>query len=65
MRPHRLSAQGRSIPLTAIPYGSDEWKRFYRGRGSVEREFGTVEHDYGLARFAFAGLRASSFTLTS
>jgi hypothetical protein len=24
--------KGRPIPLTAIPYGTDEWKRLYRGR---------------------------------
>ncbi len=25
--------KGRPIPLLPIPYGSDEWKRLYRGRG--------------------------------
>lgn len=25
--------KGRAVPLTAIPYGTDEWKRLYRGRG--------------------------------
>ena len=30
--------KGRAIPLTRIPYGSDECKRLYRGRAAVERE---------------------------
>ena len=30
--------KGRPIPLSQIPYGSDEWKRLYRGRAAVERE---------------------------
>jgi hypothetical protein len=25
---------GRPIPLDCIPYGSDEWKRLYRGRSA-------------------------------
>jgi hypothetical protein len=39
--------KGRPIPLTPIPYGSDEWKRLYRGRAAVEREFGRLKNDYG------------------
>src|SRR5947207_5317045 len=31
------------IPLLPIPYGSDEWKRLYRGRAAVEREFGRLK----------------------
>jgi IS5 family transposase len=30
--------KGRPIPLTPIPYGTDEWKRLHRGRSAVERE---------------------------
>lgn len=37
-----------AIPLTPIPHGSAEWKRLYRARASVEREFGRLKHDYGL-----------------
>ena len=37
------------IPLDRIPYGSPEWKRLYRGRAAVEREFGRLKHDYGFA----------------
>lgn len=44
------------MPLTPIPHGSDEWKRVYRGRGSVEREFGRLKHDYGLAPLRVRGL---------
>ena len=48
--------KGRPIPLSAIPYGSDEWKRLYRGRASVERECGRLKHDYGLAPLRVRGL---------
>lgn len=48
--------KGRPIPLSAIPYGSDEWKRLYRGRAAVEREFGRLKHDYGLAPLRVRGL---------
>jgi hypothetical protein len=48
--------KGRAIPLSPIPYGSDEWKRLYRGRASVEREFGRLKHDYGLAPLRVRGL---------
>jgi hypothetical protein len=34
--------KGRPIPLSPVPYGSDEWKRLYRGRAAVEREFGRL-----------------------
>ena len=48
--------KGRPIPLSPIPYGSDEWKRLYRGRASVEREFGRLKHDYALAPLRVRGL---------
>jgi transposase len=32
-----------------VSYGSDEWKRLYRGRAAVEREFGRLKNEYGLA----------------
>jgi hypothetical protein len=48
--------KGRPIPLLPIPYGSDEWKRLYRGRAAVEREFGRLKHDYGLAPLRIRGL---------
>jgi hypothetical protein len=49
--------KGRPIPLTTIPYGSDEWKRLYRGRAAVEREFGRLKNEYGLTPLRTRGLR--------
>jgi Transposase DDE domain len=48
--------KGRAIPLSPIPYGSDEWKRLYRSRAAVEREFGRLKHDYALAPLRVRGL---------
>ena len=48
--------KGRPIPLDRIPYGSDEWKRLYRGRVAVEREFGRLKHDYGFAPLRVRGI---------
>ena len=48
--------KGRPVPLSAIPYGSSEWKRLYRGRAAVEREFGRLKHDYGLSPLRVRGL---------
>ncbi len=48
--------KGRPIPLTPIPYGTDEWKRLYRGRAAVEREFGRLKNDYGLAFLRVRGI---------
>jgi transposase len=48
--------KGRPILLSTIPYGSDEWKRLYRRRAAVEREFGRLKHDYGLAPLRVRGL---------
>jgi len=48
--------KGRPIPLVPIPYDSVEWKRLYRGRAAVEREFGRLKHDYGLAPLRVRGL---------
>lgn len=47
--------KGRPIPLSPIPYGSDEWKRLYRGRAAVEREFGLLKNEYGLAPLRVRG----------
>ena len=54
--PSRLLRKGRAIPLTAISHGSAEWKRLYHGRAAVEREFGRLKHDYGLAPLRVRGL---------
>jgi hypothetical protein len=48
--------KGRPIPLTAIPYGSDEWKRLYRGRSAVEREFGRLKNEFGLTPLRTRGI---------
>jgi hypothetical protein len=48
--------KGRPIPLTAIPFGSGEWKRLYRGRSAVEREFGRLKNEYGLTPLRTRGL---------
>lgn len=48
--------KGRAIPLSPIPYGSAEWKRLYRGRGAVERTFGRLKNEYGLAPLRVRGL---------
>ena len=39
-----------------IPYKSDRWWRLYRGRGSVEREFGRLKHEWGLRPLRVRGL---------
>ncbi len=49
--------KGRPIPLTKIPYGSDEWKRLYRGRSAVERENGRLKHDFGLGPLRVRGMQ--------
>lgn len=48
--------KGRPIPLGPIPYGTDEWKRLYRGRAAVERTFGRLKHEYGLKPLRVRGL---------
>jgi len=48
--------KGRPIPLDRIPYGSDEWKRLYRGRAAVERAFSLLKLDYGLTPLRVRGL---------
>jgi transposase len=40
-----------------IPRGSDEWRSLYRRRSAVEREFGRLKHDYGLAFLRVRGLQ--------
>ncbi len=52
--------KGRPVPLTPIPYGTDKWKRLYRGRAAVEREFGRLKHEYGQAPLRVRGLERVS-----
>jgi len=44
----------RRHPL--IPRETKRWKDLYRGRASVEREFGRLKHEYGLAPLRVRGL---------
>jgi hypothetical protein len=39
-----------------IPRGSQRFRDLYRKRGAVEREFGRLKHEYGLAPFRVRGL---------
>jgi hypothetical protein len=52
---HRVAPQEQPIPLDRILYGSDEWKRLYRGRAAVEREFGRL-NEYALTPLRTRGL---------
>jgi Transposase DDE domain len=47
---------GNSRPPSVIPYGSEEWKRLYRGRAAVEREFGRLKNEYALPPLRTRGL---------
>jgi hypothetical protein len=44
----------RMHPL--IPHGTPRWRSLYRGRASVEREFGRLKHEYGLAPLRVRGI---------
>jgi hypothetical protein len=39
-----------------IPRASDEWRSLYRRRSAVEREFGNLKHNFGLAVLRVRGL---------
>lgn len=41
---------------TLIPRGTDRWRTLYRTRGSVEREFGRLKHQWGLAPLRVRGI---------
>lgn len=49
---------GRMFPR--IPRHSKRFKRLYRRRVMVEREFGRLKHDYGLAPLRVRGLERVS-----
>ena len=40
-----------------VPRDSKRWRELYRGRAAVEREFGRLKHDYGLAPLRVRGLQ--------
>jgi Transposase DDE domain len=49
-----IGVGGRLLPR--IPRHTDRWRDLYRGRAAVEREFGRLKHDYGLAPLRVRGL---------
>jgi hypothetical protein len=48
--------KGRIQPETPIKRGTDRWASLYRHRTSVEREFGRLKHQYGLAFLRVRGI---------
>ena len=44
------------IRESSLPRSGDEWKRLYRGRSAVEREFGRLKHHYALAMLRVRGI---------
>jgi IS5 family transposase len=49
-----IGVGGRLFPR--IPRHTERFKNLYRGRAAVEREFGRLKHDYGLAPLRVRGL---------
>jgi hypothetical protein len=49
-----IGVGGRLFPR--IPRHTQRWRDLYRGRAAVEREFGRLKHDYGLAPLRVRGL---------
>jgi hypothetical protein len=49
-----LATGGRMFPR--IPRHTERFRDLYRGRAAVEREFGRLKHDYGLAPLRVRGL---------
>lgn len=41
---------------TLVPRDSDRWRRLYRGRAAVEREFGRLKHEWSLLPLRVRGL---------
>ena len=48
--------KGRIQPETRIKRGTSEWSDLYRRRTAVEREFGRLKHEYGLAFLRVRGI---------
>jgi hypothetical protein len=42
--------------MLRIPRASDEWRSLYRRRSAVEREFGNLKHNFGLAFLRVRGI---------
>jgi hypothetical protein len=53
----RVPSGSRRIAETPlVPRSTKRFGTLYRGRGAVEREFGRLKHDYGLAPLRVRGL---------
>jgi hypothetical protein len=48
--------KGRIQPETPIKRGTSEWASLYKRRTAVEREFGRLKHEYGLAFLRVRGI---------
>src|SRR6267378_1759484 len=48
--------KGRIQPETPIKRGTPEWASLYKRRTAVEREFGRLKHEYGLAFLRVRGI---------
>ena len=48
--------RGRIQPATPIKRGTAEWTTLYKRRTSVEREFGRLKHEFGLAFLRVRGI---------
>jgi hypothetical protein len=47
-----------------IPRASDEWRSLYRRGSAVEREFGNLKHNFGLAFLRVRGIERDRFHAT-
>lgn len=56
LAPPDPAPQGRVQPETPIKRSTPEWGELYGRRTSVEREFGRLKHEYGLAFLRVRGL---------
>ena len=48
--------KGQKERKLRIPRSTDEWRRLYRRRSAVEREFGNLKHNFGLAFLRVRGI---------
>jgi len=55
-KPERINRRKRNLIWTLIPRDTRRWGDLYRGRGAVEREFGRLKHEYGLAPLRVRGI---------
>ena len=48
--------KGRAQPETPIKRGTEAWGALYRRRSAVEREFGNLKHNFGVAFLRVRGI---------